>query len=219
MRTLILSDIHIGDPRYINTKTIQILLVTEKYDQLILNGDFLDLWLADIEDVFKDPLLSLIENISHVKKVIWIIGNHDQDILNFGKSIILHKSDKVEFVEINSGDKKILIIHGHQVYRNKNYSGFNKLLSKVDILFYKFFEVDFQYLYTCTYFYKKYVQRKRQKMLKKYGHNADYIIMGHTHLIGYIWNGKTELFDIGSSMKTKSYAIVEDGLVWLKLIN
>jgi predicted phosphodiesterase len=55
-RTLVISDTHIGDPRYIDNQKVQNLLLTEDYDRLVLNGDIIDLWLSDINSIIKDPL-------------------------------------------------------------------------------------------------------------------------------------------------------------------
>jgi len=159
-------------------------------------------------------LLILIEKISYTKKVIWVIGNHDMDILNFGH-MILHRVPKVEFIEINENNKKILVIHGHQIYRNQNNSWLVRLLSKMNKFLYQHYNIDIDQYICHTYFYKRYVKAKRKAMLEKYGDKAQTIIIGHTHLIGYCSSEKTELFDMGSSVKTRSYAIIENGIVRL----
>jgi predicted phosphodiesterase len=217
MRTIVLSDLHIGDPRYADNRAVQDLLVSEKYDRLIINGDFLDLWLSDINNIAKDPLFQLLEKLSHIKEIIWVIGNHDMDITKSGYNSVMHNIAKVDSFEMIDNNKKILFVHGHQAYKNGNCSWTDKKVAKIHMFLCKSLGIDLQRIINRTCWYKKYIQNKRKKILNRYSKDAEIIVIGHTHNIGYYSNGVTELFDLGSAIKTRSYAIIENGVIWIKL--
>jgi len=44
MRYLIISDVHLGDPRFRNADALLEFLEQSIFDALILNGDFADFW-------------------------------------------------------------------------------------------------------------------------------------------------------------------------------
>lgn len=80
MKTLVLSDIHIGS-KGCNTKAIISLLKNETYDRLILVGDIIDGWLFQRYKKFSEDHNRVIRNlfkISKEKEIIWISGNHDE---------------------------------------------------------------------------------------------------------------------------------------------
>lgn len=216
-RTLVISDTHIGDPRYTDNQKVQNLLRNEDYDRLVLNGDIIDLWLSDIQKVQNDPLYQLIKEIASEKETIWCIGNHEYNIEIYKYCGFLPRAYLVDHVELDENGHKILIIHGHQVYSRKNRSWLNRMMSKLNCWIWKHTGIDFQAIGNRTKLYKWEIAGKRKKIIEKYGQDIDTIIMGHTHLIGYCAANGTTLFDIGSSMKTRSYAVIDDGVVWIKL--
>lgn len=216
-RTLVISDTHIGDPRYADNQKVQNLLRTEDYDRLVLNGDIVDLWLSDIKTIMKDPLYQLIKEIASEKETIWCIGNHDYKIELYKYCGFLPRAYLVDSVEFDENDHKVLIIHGHQIYNHKNKSWLNRLVGKINCWIWKYAGIDIQSWLNTTCYYKQYIAKKRKKIIEKYGSGIDTIIIGHTHHIGYSAEGTTTLFDIGSSIKTRSYAIIDDGTVWIKL--
>ena len=80
MKTLVMSDLHIGS-KGCNTKAIINLLKTEEYDRLILVGDIIDGWLFQRYKKFSEAHNKVIRNlfkISKEKEIIWISGNHDE---------------------------------------------------------------------------------------------------------------------------------------------
>ena len=80
MKTLVISDLHIGS-KGCNTKAIINLLKTEEYDRLILVGDIIDGWLFQRYKKFSEAHNKVIRKllkISKEKEIIWISGNHDE---------------------------------------------------------------------------------------------------------------------------------------------
>ena len=203
MRTLILSDLHLGDDRYEQFFTYCVLL-RERYDRLILNGDFIDFWVADLDEVKKCSIFKLISKIAEKKEVIWILGNHDD-------APTLSPSDKIKIVPdftINENGYKTLIIHGHQAYKKGVKSWGAKLLCKFNYLLTKLFKLDLQIL-NKTRLYDYLINKKRKKLIEA---NPDFnmIITGHTHRIGHFISNNQELYDLGCAPLTHSYGILEN---------
>ena len=111
MRTLILSDLHIGDPRYEDNNLTYSILNKESFDRLILNGDVVDLWTSSLKTIKKPPILQYLSNIAQIKELIWVLGNHDW--LARGKNLI---PGAIEVESYIIPDTNILCVHGHQVY-------------------------------------------------------------------------------------------------------
>lgn len=217
MKTLAITDTHIGDPRCHNNKNIRELIGLRDYDRLVLCGDIVDFWLADMEEIVQDPLFKLIEKISREKQVVWVIGNHDYNICKKEYSDILPNVLKTNIFEVVENNKNILFIHGHQVYRHENMSWFSKLMAKINVGLSKIFGCDLQRFGQkfCCYINK--IMKVRYKILDKHK-NKDIIVMGHTHVVGHVAVAGSELFDIGSTAFTKTYAIIENGEVSIRYI-
>lgn len=85
MKTLVLSDLHIG-AKGCNPKEVTSLLKEEKVDRYILVGDIIDGWLFQKYKKFTPDQIGLIRKllkISKDKEVIWIAGNHDEFLRKF----------------------------------------------------------------------------------------------------------------------------------------
>jgi UDP-2,3-diacylglucosamine pyrophosphatase LpxH len=85
MKTLVLSDLHIG-AKGCNPKEVVDLLKKEKVDRYILVGDIIDGWLFQKYKKFTPDQIGLIRKLlklSKEKEVIWIAGNHDEFLRKF----------------------------------------------------------------------------------------------------------------------------------------
>jgi len=218
-KTLVVSDIHIGDLRLSNIVSLNALLLTEPYDRLVLAGDIIDLWTSNCVEIFENNFFELLKLLSEKKDVIWLVGNHDYDILKYNVSAMFPKIKIAEFFKTTDGGKKFLILHGNQVYKNKDISFVVKLVTKLNYFFWKCFGLDVQKLSNNTKYYSVYVDKKRKKIIKKFGNDCDVIIMGHTHKTGHVVKENVELFDIGSFLSLGSYAIIENGIVKIEKNN
>ena len=79
MKTLVLSDIHVGS-KGCNTEAVLEILNT-KFDRLILVGDIIDGWLFKKYKKFSYQHTKVIRRflkLSKDKEIIWISGNHDE---------------------------------------------------------------------------------------------------------------------------------------------
>ena len=210
MRTLVISDIHLGDERFNGLDALMDLLLTETYDQLILNGDIFDWWVGF--KVIDQTFLDLLNTLAATKTIIYILGNHDYCITQYlqplAPQILI-----TEFYELISGGKRFLILHGNQAYRRKDESIWLRLLAKLNYSIWQHLGVDLQRMNDCSEYYARYIARKRERLVRKYGAGFDALITGHTHSVGHCVVGGVELFDIGGFVKTKSYAIIEDAIV------
>lgn len=114
MKTLFLSDLHIGC-RYAQTGKALELLKSVDFDKLVLVGDIIDLWQIKKGSHFKKDdllLLAKLVKIAAKKQVIYCYGNHDADIVDFdgleGDNFLIVK----EYVHRTSDGKQFLVTHG-----------------------------------------------------------------------------------------------------------
>jgi UDP-2,3-diacylglucosamine pyrophosphatase LpxH len=119
MKTLVISDLHIGS-KGCNTKAIINLLKTEEYDRLILVGDIIDGWLFQRYKKFSEAHNKVIRNlfkISKEKEIIWISGNHDEFLRKYTPMQLGNIKIVDEFIEggiwLCHGDKYDGIIKMH----------------------------------------------------------------------------------------------------------
>jgi putative phosphoesterase len=211
-KTLIVSDIHIGDSRF-NTKKLINVLNKEDFDQLILNGDIVDSWLNSIENIKKDPFIDVVKNIAETKQVYWVLGNHDQACDIFGKTKI---QNDVTFTHNNY---RFLVVHGNEVYPKENKGKMQIWLAKLNNRIYKWFGLDMQKIFRLTPYYKAQSKKMRTKLLNKYDSLHDYILMGHTHQIDYLCTEHTVLLDGGCPHITGTYILMQDDHICLRKID
>lgn len=125
-RIFVISDIHLGHPKYHSEKERGELLedfLDEKIKNmgpetgLIINGDFLDFQQSKVENLLSDfdnILEKLFEIINKGVKVWYIIGNHDIKLQNFklkGRNLNIQYPQLR--VRINVGGRIVHIEHGH----------------------------------------------------------------------------------------------------------
>ena len=112
---LILSDLHLGSDncqaKAAAALLQQILDGAIRTRRLIINGDVFDS--IDFRRLKKThwKVLSQIRHLSDKLEVVWIVGNHD------GSAEIISHLLGVQVVEqfiLQSGDRRLLVIHGHQ---------------------------------------------------------------------------------------------------------
>lgn len=107
MKRIIISDTHIGSLYYKEEELIEFLSSIE-YDQLILNGDIIELLKMP---EFSKRIKNLIEAINFSKEIIYVVGNHDVFLKNFVDQEIfgIKFVNKYEFKE---KEKTFRIEHG-----------------------------------------------------------------------------------------------------------
>ena len=119
MKTLVMSDLHIGS-KGCNTKAIINLLKTVEYDRLILVGDIIDGWLFQRYKKFStdhNKVIRKLFKISKEKEIIWISGNHDEFLRKYTPMQLGNIKIVDEFIEggiwFCHGDKYDGIIKMH----------------------------------------------------------------------------------------------------------
>ena len=120
IKTLFISDIHLGTPKCQADKLLQVLRDYD-YEELVIVGDFIDLtslkrkfyWNPDQSTVIQKILRSSRKGV----KVTYILGNHDYFLRGLIKEENINLGDIIicdEYFYKTSKGEKIYICHGDQ---------------------------------------------------------------------------------------------------------
>lgn len=225
MRTLLMSDVHIGF-KFSRAEDAVRVLETEKFDRLILVGDIFDIqnmmhrayW-----DEHHTAFLKKILKLAKKKEVIYVIGNHDYPLYYLqeytSKLAGVHLYREYSYT---SGDKKIVCVHGDQ---------FDSVSRKVQVLgdfFYNLllnlnrFVARIQRLFGMKYWsLSKWCKDKVKNTINKAFsiddklrglNNANVVVYGHTHM-PYV---SDDLVNTGTFVEIATYVIEENGVFELK---
>jgi UDP-2,3-diacylglucosamine pyrophosphatase LpxH len=133
-KILIMSDLHLGMNNS-KPKSILNFLSRIQTDTLILNGDIIDIDALNRGAKWKNKhtkvLLKILE-LSKTTRVIYIRGNHDDEIKHFYDTKIGNIEFKNEHT-ITADDKKYLVLHGDQF---ENFRGKLKIVYHVGSVLY-----------------------------------------------------------------------------------
>ena len=77
MKRVIVSDTHIGTKFYKSEELLQ-FLDTIDCDELVLAGDIIDFIKIP---VFTERCLQIIEKMKRAKRIVYVVGNHDEGLL------------------------------------------------------------------------------------------------------------------------------------------
>ncbi len=199
---IIISDIHLGSDLCQADKLLHFLTEIKnhkiKTEMLVLNGDVFDS--HDFSRLKKShwKVLSLIRKISGNTKLVWVVGNHDGpvDILSNVLGI-----EVVSELEVKSGHKDILIVHGDE---------FDEIMSKYPFLA-KWADLIYRWM---TRRFPKCVCRSLKKSSKTYSRAIEIVkekaiaegkrrkiqavICGHVHMAESDYNSEVEYHNSGS---------------------
>jgi UDP-2,3-diacylglucosamine pyrophosphatase LpxH len=229
MRTVILSDCHIGSPEA-HVGRVNRFLFSLECDKLILAGDFWDLWDMSTDDLKRtndSTIRQLKKLMQHGTKIEYILGNHDE---NYLKSPVMPLDEIVVVKNWNittPNGKKIAIIHGHdfdKIYTN--WYWVQRSLAWLNGVFKKTIGVGFHDLQkkTCTglkgkdYWQTVHdIHKQARKHYQKLGFDA--LIMGHTHAPMHIKkNELPEFINAGDWKVHDSYVVIEDDNISLRFM-
>lgn len=219
MRTVILSDVHVGN-REANVAKFNRLLFNLECDRLILAGDIWDLHAMDpdkIRSQFSGTLDLLRKLITKGVSVSRILGDYDQS----QKDPILPEIPIVSsIIETLPNGKKLAIIHGHEFDPLcSRWHGFDDLIN----YFGAKIGVRLRSMRSCNDLHgDAYASACRnihdiaRKRYFKLGH--DLLIMGHTHSPQSRpkRDGMVELYNCGDWIEHCSYVVIEDSSVTLR---
>jgi UDP-2,3-diacylglucosamine pyrophosphatase LpxH len=219
--TIVISDIHLGSSVCQAKKLNEFLCLIEENqilaDEIIINGDLFDSW--DFRKLKKShwKVLSNFRDLAKTKHIIWINGNHD------GPSEIISRLIGVDFLEeyqFQSGDKKILVLHGdkfdnfitnHPII-TKIADKIYRLIQKIDKSFYlaKLAKSSSKIFLRCS----EQIKNKAKNYAKKA--RADIVCCGHTHLATSDETDYIKYYNSGCwTEPTCSYLIINQGFVYL----
>lgn len=225
MRTLLISDVHIGF-KFSRAEDAVTVLEKEKFDRLILVGDIFDIqnmmhrayW-----DEHHTAFLKKVLKIAKKKEVIYVIGNHDYPLF-----YLQEYTNKIANIRLcrefsyTSGDKRILCVHGDQfdsVSRKIQVLGdffynlllnLNRIIAKIQSL------LGFKY----RSFSKWCKDKVKNTISKAFSiedklraiEDIDVVVYGHTHM-PYI---SDDLVNTGTFVEIATYVIEENGVFELK---
>lgn len=206
MKTLLISDTHIGDPRYTRDSALANLLANESFDQIVLVGDVIDLWVPWWKsDTKQSKFITALNKLN--TKIIWVIGNHDH---NINTRDIVPTAVACDYYKFIDNKQEFLAIHGHQVYPFKNMGWHSKLLTLLDVYLFKWFNINVQALKD-SWFNNIRVCKRRNQVMDRYGHLAPTIIIGHTHVQAHQSKNNIDIYDLGSILLNGTYGVIENG--------
>lgn len=118
-KVLLLGDLHIGDVNFTLENELVQLVNSDEFDCIIIGGDTFDLWRGEGVAELMLAHHSLFEALKH-KNVIFLRGNHDNDLEELEKSGFTVKA----FYEyLTSNNKKVKVLHGHEFDRYRKLFG------------------------------------------------------------------------------------------------
>lgn len=119
-KSIFISDLHLGLLES-NADVAENFLRNNNFDNLYINGDIFDFWVMDHNPTWYDKNTSFLKTVlefakDNNKKVYYLSGNHDNEVLRFAGILDIHGiiiSEEIIYKSLSG--KKMLICHGHQV--------------------------------------------------------------------------------------------------------
>ena len=222
MKTLLISDVHIGY-RYSRARDALAVLENEQYDRLILIGDIFDIsnmmnnraYWDEHHTAFLKKIFKLAKKID----VIYVAGNHDWPLK------FLHEyTNKIAGIKIcrsysyESGGKTITCVHGDQ-YENidKRLRKFGDLFYHIGLWFNKYINVVRKWFGKPYWSFSKWCKDKVKTIIMKSfdieskmlddNKESDIIVYGHTHM-PYV---SEKICNTGAFVEIATYIIESDG--------
>ena len=215
MKRVIISDTHIGSKFYRSNDLLK-FLKSESYDELILAGDIIDFIKIP---VFTERCMEIIDAIDVDKKIIYVVGNHDESLVG----LVGKKFFNVTFLkryDFEDGDRKFRIEHGDEYDRGVLH---NRIFVKILSVIQSILEFTFNFDLTTWWTEKQIKKHQLRSIIHILRHHPkiDVFIMGHTHIPeAIIWiNEDQEIktyINAGDWVTHQTYVTVTDGIARLK---
>jgi len=213
MKTVVLSDAHVGSCET-DYAGLHAFLVNLDCDRLILAGDFLDLWEADLAKIRADhaDIIAAVNHLAARLPVVYVTGNHDEQL-----SAPPFNCPRQAFYELDSAGRKIMVIHGHEFD-----TAWWRLVSRPLCLANRWLwkTLGFSYTDVCNDG-RAAVVNLRKKARATYGSRGyGAVIAGHVHAPEHCLPGVNgiEYANCGDWKKHDSYVVIEDGRIELQSI-
>ena len=114
-KAIFISDVHLGSSSS-SPKKINKFLKENEFEKIFLVGDIIDIWAIKRKLHWQkehNEFLRIILKLSKKMPVTYIIGNHDEEFMQFNQqnfgNIIFKEQD---IIKVN--EKKYVVIHGQQ---------------------------------------------------------------------------------------------------------
>lgn len=213
---IVISDVHVGSV-HSNENDLLNFLKSKKFDELIINGDFLDL--IKCPDFSPKSLEILDFLINSEKKIIYIIGNHDNPIKSFEGRSLSNIEFKTSYNFIYC-ERRYFITHGDNYDSGLvRYPGIMKVVSLIQYLLEKTFGVNLSLLLSKIKGNKNRV--KSFWNIVDCNKDFDVTIIGHLHnpevLIWVNKDGVVKTYaNTGDWVENNTYIEISNGLLRLK---
>ncbi len=236
VKTLFISDVHLGNPNSQAGKLLKILKEYE-FENLFIIGDFIDMTYLKRKFYWNQDHSTVIQKILRLSrkgcKVVYILGNHDfyirsvieEENIHFGEILIcneyIHQTTKGEKIYLTHGDvfdgfvriSPWLYWLGDVSYElsisiNKIYNWFRKLFKMEYWSFSAYMKTKVK---SAIKFLSEYKKISKSLVKEK---NCDSIMIGHTHSPELVDN---EYYNTGDWVESCSFIIEDlDGNIKLK---
>jgi UDP-2,3-diacylglucosamine pyrophosphatase LpxH len=117
VRTVFISDIHLGS-RECRADLILDFLRTVQTDQLFLIGDIVDVWSLKRSfywpQAHNDVLRTILGKTKHGTRVIYVPGNHDEQLRDFCATVFGNLEIHREYVHTTARQQRLLVLHGDE---------------------------------------------------------------------------------------------------------
>jgi UDP-2,3-diacylglucosamine pyrophosphatase LpxH len=215
MKRIIISDLHIGSKFYKSEELLE-FLKSEHYDELILAGDIIDFIKIP---VFTERCLEIVKSINYEKRIIYVVGNHDESLLN----LVGKKVGQIEFVkryEFESFGRKFRVEHGDDYDKGVLH---NRIFVKILSVIQSMLEIAFNFDFTTWWTEKQIKKHKLRSVIHILRHHPeiDVFIMGHNHIPeAIVWieaDQKIKTYiNSGDWVTHQTYVSIIDGVARLK---
>ena len=213
MKTVILSDCHIGSPES-NYRCVEEFLHNLECDRLILAGDFWDLWDCSAKEL-RDRHESAVRELQRVAargiQVDYVLGNHDAGYRKNQVVPLLTTFNECTFT--TPGGRRVLVVHGHQYdwIMRKHYSWYrlvaviNKFLAVFGLSYKKWQSLS---KHCGEAKYSEVVRDMHSTAMADCRKRCDVLVMGHTHTPMHTTVDGLEFVNAGDWKYHNTYAVV-----------
>lgn len=220
--TTIVSDTHLGSDVCCINELLQLLDgLDDRSNRLILNGDIFES--LDMRKMNKKhrQALAMLRKLSNKMEVVWVVGNHDGPS---DKASVLFGSMVFDRYVLHSGDKKVLVLHGHVF---DDFIKRHPFLTWVGDTIYSFLQsIDRSHNLArmAKYGTKTYLKCAEDVRLKAVAlamiEGFDAICCGHTHFAETTFAGNITYINSGCwTERPCSYIEMTDGVASIKVFN
>jgi UDP-2,3-diacylglucosamine pyrophosphatase LpxH len=210
MRTIIVSDVHLGHPGC-NEKDILSFLCSVDCDRLIFAGDFWEGWWYSPEKTKKryPRIVAKIEELAQDRVVEFVRGNHDNKYDPQIKNVMVFDQ-----VKINHYGRIILVQHGHQ-FDSWFFSLIQKPLYYLNLFVRCILRIGYSDAFGGSH---GVAENLREEAIHKHRGKYFYVITGHSHYPEHIIpiSNFPGFVNCGDWLRHNSYAQIDEEGIFLK---